>query len=130
LPSACKNFFEPLCAVAEDRAAQKSDPTTHTKDHGKAPVILLLEHRNHGFRWQRSWGSPRQYVTSHLTAIPFLALFSHDAVTGFAPSHFTAFAHYLNPGQIESNYDEITDSFDSMSLKSELLRGTSRLEKI
>ena len=27
-------------------------------------------------------------------------------------------------GQIESNYDEITDSFDSMQLKSELLRGT------
>lgn len=26
-------------------------------------------------------------------------------------------------GQIESNYDEVTDSFDSMSLKSELLRG-------
>lgn len=25
--------------------------------------------------------------------------------------------------QIESNYDEITDSFDSMNLKSELLRG-------
>ena len=28
-------------------------------------------------------------------------------------------------GQIESNYDEITDSFDSMNLKSELLRGNS-----
>ena len=26
-------------------------------------------------------------------------------------------------GQIESNYDEVTDSFDSMNLKSELLRG-------
>lgn len=26
-------------------------------------------------------------------------------------------------GQIESNYDEITDSFDSMNLKPELLRG-------
>jgi hypothetical protein len=26
-------------------------------------------------------------------------------------------------GQIESNYDEITDSFDSMDLKPELLRG-------
>lgn len=25
--------------------------------------------------------------------------------------------------QIESNYDEITDSFDSMQLKAELLRG-------
>lgn len=25
--------------------------------------------------------------------------------------------------QIESNYDEITDSFDAMNLKSELLRG-------
>ena len=25
--------------------------------------------------------------------------------------------------QIESNYDEVTDSFDSMSLKAELLRG-------
>ena len=27
------------------------------------------------------------------------------------------------PGQIESNYDEVTDSFDSMNLKAELLRG-------
>lgn len=27
-------------------------------------------------------------------------------------------------GQIESNYDETTDSFDSMNLKAELLRGT------
>ena len=26
-------------------------------------------------------------------------------------------------GQIESNYDEVTDSFDAMNLKSELLRG-------
>lgn len=26
-------------------------------------------------------------------------------------------------GQIESNYDETTDSFDSMNLKPELLRG-------
>lgn len=26
--------------------------------------------------------------------------------------------------QIESNYDEVTDSFDSMNLKPELLRGT------
>jgi hypothetical protein len=69
-------------------------------------------------------------VTSHLTAISFPALFSHVAVTGFAPPHFTAYAHYLNPGQIESNYDEITDSFDSMALKSELLRGTSGSEKI
>ena len=25
--------------------------------------------------------------------------------------------------QIESNYDEVTDSFDSMNLKAELLRG-------
>ncbi len=25
--------------------------------------------------------------------------------------------------QIESNYDEVTDSFDSMGLKAELLRG-------
>ena len=29
----------------------------------------------------------------------------------------------LSIAQIESNYDEVTDSFDSMSLKSELLRG-------
>lgn len=27
--------------------------------------------------------------------------------------------------QIESNYDEVTDSFDAMNLKSELLRGKS-----
>jgi translation initiation factor 4A len=30
---------------------------------------------------------------------------------------------HLNLGQIESNYDEVTDSFDAMNLKSELLRG-------
>ena len=30
---------------------------------------------------------------------------------------------FCRSGQIESNYDEVTDSFDSMSLKSELLRG-------
>ncbi|KAL4795496.1 hypothetical protein BDV19DRAFT_165978 [Aspergillus venezuelensis] len=29
----------------------------------------------------------------------------------------------LQDNQIESNYDEITDSFDSMDLKPELLRG-------
>jgi hypothetical protein len=29
----------------------------------------------------------------------------------------------LPTGQIESNYDEVTDSFDSMDLKPELLRG-------
>ena len=28
------------------------------------------------------------------------------------------------PGQIESNYDETVDSFDTMNLKPELLRGT------
>jgi hypothetical protein len=32
-------------------------------------------------------------------------------------------------GQIESNYDEITDSFDAMNLKPELLRGESGLLK-
>jgi superfamily II DNA/RNA helicase len=34
--------------------------------------------------------------------------------------------HRTNPhvaGQIESNYDETTDSFDAMNLKAELLRG-------
>lgn len=35
--------------------------------------------------------------------------------------------HELTPpratGQIESNYDEITETFDDMQLKSELLRG-------
>lgn len=29
----------------------------------------------------------------------------------------------ISSAQIESNYDEVTDSFDSMSLKPELLRG-------
>lgn len=33
----------------------------------------------------------------------------------------TSLAHIA--GQIESNYDEVTDSFDNMDLKSELLRG-------
>lgn len=31
-------------------------------------------------------------------------------------------------GQIESNYDEVTDSFDNMNLKAELLRGKSKLQ--
>ena len=34
--------------------------------------------------------------------------------------------HFL--AQMESNYDEVTDSFDSMALKSELLRG--RLDRV
>lgn len=29
----------------------------------------------------------------------------------------------MSAGQIESNYDETVDSFDTMNLKSELLRG-------
>jgi translation initiation factor 4A len=29
----------------------------------------------------------------------------------------------ISAGQIESNYDEVTDSFDAMNLKPELLRG-------
>jgi hypothetical protein len=33
--------------------------------------------------------------------------------------------HLLFTGQIESNYDEVTDSFDAMNLKPELLRGKS-----
>lgn len=37
-----------------------------------------------------------------------------------------ASAHSRKTGQIESNYDEITDSFDSMNLKGELLRGKLR----
>ena len=31
--------------------------------------------------------------------------------------------YVLSVAQIESNYDEVTDSFDSMNLKAELLRG-------
>ena len=34
---------------------------------------------------------------------------------------------FNNTGQIESNYDEVTDSFDAMNLKSELLRGMYRI---
>lgn len=33
-------------------------------------------------------------------------------------------------GQIESNYDEVTDSFDNMNLKAELLRGMLKMTKI
>lgn len=35
---------------------------------------------------------------------------------------------FESTGQIESNYDEITDSFDSMDLKAELLRGMCYLK--
>ena len=31
--------------------------------------------------------------------------------------------NFFLPAQIESNYDQVTDSFDSMDLKPELLRG-------
>lgn len=31
--------------------------------------------------------------------------------------------NFTSIGQIETNYDEVTDSFDSMDLKPELLRG-------
>jgi superfamily II DNA/RNA helicase len=34
-----------------------------------------------------------------------------------------ASADWHSAGQIESNYDETTDSFDNMNLKAELLRG-------
>jgi hypothetical protein len=33
-------------------------------------------------------------------------------------------------GQIESNYDETVDSFDTMNLKPELLRGVSQIKDI
>ena len=35
---------------------------------------------------------------------------------------------FLLIAQIESNYDEVTDSFDSMNLKAELLRGALYIE--
>jgi hypothetical protein len=59
-------------------------------------------------------------------SVPFLSSFLVSCCdeAGIAPPLSTAFAHHLILGQIESNYDEITDSFDSMNLKSELLRGT------
>ena len=39
--------------------------------------------------------------------------------------HFADFLHVVNKflADIESNYDETTDSFDAMDLKPELLRG-------
>jgi hypothetical protein len=54
----------------------------------------------------------------------FLELVSPWNRARVAPPITTGFAHHLILGQIESNYDEITDSFDAMNLKSELLRGT------
>lgn len=39
-------------------------------------------------------------------------------------------AFFFLTGQIESNYDEVTDSFDSMDLKPELLRGMYPLRLI
>ena len=40
-----------------------------------------------------------------------------------APEFWPGAAANPHAGQIESNYDEITDSFDNMNLKAELLRG-------
>lgn len=40
-----------------------------------------------------------------------------------APTNLNLLLTPLLPGQIESNYDETVDSFDSMNLKPELLRG-------
>jgi hypothetical protein len=39
------------------------------------------------------------------------------------PKNFFCAVLIPRPGQIESNYDETTDSFDNMNLKAELLRG-------
>jgi hypothetical protein len=49
--------------------------------------------------------------------------------SGDGPRHvrisffFGRLSDMRHTGQIESNYDETTDSFDSMNLKAELLRG-------
>lgn len=52
------------------------------------------------------------------------------AATATADNALSAEQHVLcerklthHAGQIESNYDETTDSFDNMNLKAELLRG-------
>lgn len=50
------------------------------------------------------------FFRRHLNAPPLRVSISHHALTHFS-------------GMIESNYDEVTDSFDNMNLKPELLRG-------
>lgn len=52
---------------------------------------------------------------SHLAATRFANIFKMRPSTNSLPP----------TGQIESNYDEVTDSFDAMNLKPELLRGKS-----
>ena len=46
-----------------------------------------------------------------------------DFEAGLRPPVFARLTCLRSLGQIESNYDEVTDSFDSMNLKAELLRG-------
>lgn len=43
----------------------------------------------------------------------------------YRPVLITRLTSFQHAAQIVSNYDEITDNFDNMSLKSDLLRGLS-----
>lgn len=45
-----------------------------------------------------------------------------DGLAGFSQHEATSNTGIF-PAQIESNYDETTDSFDAMNLRAELLRG-------
>jgi len=52
---------------------------------------------------------------------------SQYIISGAEPHHgvvkFTLLTYLRFTGQIESNYDEVIESFDDMKLKPELLRG-------
>jgi len=48
----------------------------------------------------------------------------HTAIGRAAKLNEQRLMKFSLPGQIESNYDETVDSFDTMNLKPELLRGT------
>ena len=60
---------------------------------------------------------------SKLTLPQALALGTEKTSSSVASQIHDCQADKIPSAQIESNYDEVTDSFDSMSLKPELLRG-------
>jgi hypothetical protein len=88
-----------------DRRRSASDPTPFSQIWRTKDSRRFLRVREHFWR--------AMFAMKSLVAI--LSAVSHHAKPN------TDFCARL--GQIESNYDEVTDSFDAMNLKAELLRG-------
>ncbi|PYH60307.1 uncharacterized protein BO96DRAFT_137307 [Aspergillus niger CBS 101883] len=79
--------------------------------------FLFLQKRVCGFYRSLCWRlglAPKSAEEREITAT-----FHHRNI--FKRNKLTR--NFTSIGQIETNYDEVTDSFDSMDLKPELLRG-------